>query len=140
MTRLDTRFINDFLKTFMNFPHKFKNEENDFVISELKVNKNKIQLRMSKTVKSALNLKQFMLRQDVLKLYRDIYRTISKVPDENNKKELRLWLREDFKSNKGLTDEIAIKMAIQVGLRSLKELQTSLELSGISTNTNKKSR
>jgi hypothetical protein len=92
---------------------------------------------MSKTIKSALNLKQFMLRQEVLKLYRDLYRTINKVPDESSKKELKLWLREDFKKNKGLSDEIAIKMGIQVGLRSLKELSQSLELSGISTNTNK---
>lgn len=85
---------------------------------------------MSKSIKSAMNLNQFMLRQKVLKLYRDLHRTINKVPDEKSKKELRLWLREDFKSNKGLSDEIAIKMSMQVGLRSLKELQNSLELSG----------
>lgn len=90
---------------------------------------------MSKSVKSALNLKQFMLRQEVLKLFRDLYRTISKVPDENSRRELRLWLREDFRKNKNLTDEITIKMSIQVGMRSLKELENSLELSG---NTRKK--
>lgn len=85
---------------------------------------------MSKSIKSALNLKQFMLRQDVLKLYRDLYRTINKVPDENSRKELKMWLREDFRSNKGLNEEIAIKMSMQVGLRSLKELKNSLDLSG----------
>ena len=89
---------------------------------------------MSKSIKSALNLKQFMLRQDVLKLYRDLLRTINKVPDENSRRELKLWLREDFRSNKGLKEEIAIKMSMQVGLRSLKELQNSLELSGNSAN------
>jgi bacillopeptidase F (M6 metalloprotease family) len=86
---------------------------------------------MSKTIKSALNLKQFMLRQDVLKLYRNLHRTISKVPDENSRKELRVWLREDFKKNKNQTEEIQIKMSMQVGMRSLKELQNTLELSGI---------
>ena len=75
-----------------------------------------------------------MLRQDVLKLYRDLIRTINKVPDENSRRELKLWLREDFRSNKGLKEEIAIKMSMQVGLRSLKELQNSLELSGNSAN------
>lgn len=93
---------------------------------------------MSKTIKSALSLKQFMLRQEVIKLYRDLYRMINKVPDESSKKELKSWLREDFKKNKTLSDEIAIKMSIQQGLRSLKELETSLELSGIPTNSNKK--
>lgn len=88
---------------------------------------------MSKVIKPALNLKQFMLRQQVLKLYKDIYRTINKVPDESSKKDLKIWLREDFKKNKPLTEEIAIKMAMQVGLRSLKELKNSLELSGVSS-------
>lgn len=87
---------------------------------------------MSKTIKTALNLKQFLLRQEVLKLYRDLYRTINKVPDESSRKDLKLWLREDFKRNKNQTDEITIKMAMNVGRRSLKELQQSLELSGIS--------
>jgi ribonuclease I len=90
--------------------------------------------------KFALNLKQFMLRQEVLKLYRNLHRTISKVPDEVSRKELRLWLREDFKKNKSQTEELQIKMSMQIGLRSLKELQTSLELSGISCEKdNKKS-
>lgn len=79
-----------------------------------------------------MNLKQFMLRQEVLKLYRDLYRTINKVPDVSSRKDLKIWLREDFKKNKSQTEEITIKMAMQVGLRSLKELRTSLELSGIS--------
>lgn len=95
---------------------------------------------MSKGIKAALNLKQFMLRQEVLKLYRNLHRAINKVPDASSKKELRLWLREDFRKNKSLTEEIQIKMSMQVGLRSLKELQTSLELSGISCESdNKKS-
>lgn len=92
---------------------------------------------MSKTVKSALNLKQFMLRQEVLKLYRDIYRTIRLIPEEASRKDLRTWLREDFKKNKNQTDEITIKMSMQVGYRSLKELKNSLELSGISQNDKK---
>lgn len=87
---------------------------------------------MSKSVKPFLNLKQFMLRQEVLSLYRTIYRTINKIPDEGSRVELKTWLREDFRKNKLQTEEIQIKMSIQVGLRSLKELQNSLELSGIS--------
>lgn len=93
---------------------------------------------MSKSIKSALNLKQFMLRNEVLKLYRTLYRTIRKVPDESSRRDLKIWLKEDFRKNQTLSDEIAIKMSIQVGLRSLKELETSLELSGISTDKKSK--
>lgn len=73
-----------------------------------------------------------MLRQEVLKLYREIFRTVRKVPDINSRKELIDWARHDFRLNKNQTDEHAIKSFLQIGYRSLKELKTSLELSGIS--------
>lgn len=41
------------------------------------------------------------------------------------------WVRDDFKKNKDQTDELVIKMCIQTGMRSLKELENSLELSGV---------
>jgi hypothetical protein len=93
---------------------------------------------MSRIAKTTLNLKQFMLRQEVLKLYRDLHRAVRRVPDESSRRELQVWLREDFKNNKSQTEEIQIKMSMQVGLRSLKELQTSLELSGISCDSDDK--
>lgn len=71
-----------------------------------------------------------MLRQEVLKLYRDIFRTIRKVPEELSRKELREWTRSDFRNNIHHTEEITIKMLINHGKRSLSELKTSLELSG----------
>ncbi|XP_039957784.1 LYR motif-containing protein 2 [Bactrocera tryoni] len=87
---------------------------------------------MTKLPQTALNLKQFMLRQEVLKLYREIFRTIRLVPDKSNQRELRDWARHDFRTHSGQTDELAIKMMLQYGRRSLTELQTSLDLSGIS--------
>ncbi|XP_023306407.2 LYR motif-containing protein 2 [Lucilia cuprina] len=86
---------------------------------------------MSKVNKTALNLKQFMLRQEVLKLYRDIFRTIRLVPDANSQQELRTWARQDFRVNQQQTDEVAIKMLLQYGRRSLNELRQSLHLSGV---------
>ncbi|XP_058463516.1 LYR motif-containing protein 2 [Malaya genurostris] len=90
---------------------------------------------MSKLPKSALSFKQFMLRQEVLKLYRTIFRTIRQVPDASSRQELCNWARADFRANKHLTEELAIKMLIQHANRSLKELQTSLDLSGSSNNS-----
>ncbi|EDW60412.1 LYR motif-containing protein 2 [Drosophila novamexicana] len=87
---------------------------------------------MSKLPKVALSLKQFMLRQEVLKLYREIWRTTRLVPDQHSRRELREWARHDFQANRNQDDEVAIKMLLQSGRRSLTELQTSLELSGTS--------
>lgn len=72
-----------------------------------------------------------MLRQQVLKLYRDIFRTIKHVPSESSRHELKEWARSDFRANMHHTDEITIKMVMQHGNRSLTELKTSLGLSGI---------
>jgi len=70
-----------------------------------------------------------MLRKQVLKLYRDILRSIRQVPDQESQQELKLWARQDFEKNKHHTEEITIKMMIKHGERSLKELQQTLELS-----------
>lgn len=70
-----------------------------------------------------------MLRQEVLKLYREIFRTIRQVPDANSRTELRDWARSDFRTNAHHTDELTIKMQMQHGRRSLSELRTSLHLS-----------
>ncbi|XP_037940795.1 LYR motif-containing protein 2 [Teleopsis dalmanni] len=86
---------------------------------------------MTKTIKAALNLKQFMLRQEVLKLYRDLFRTIRLIPNKVSQEELRTWVRQDFRNHQNQTDEIAIKMLLQHGRRSLTELKNSLDLSGV---------
>ncbi|XP_075226830.1 LYR motif-containing protein 2 [Lycorma delicatula] len=83
--------------------------------------------------KTTMNLKQFLLRQQVLKLYRDILRTVKDVPDENDRKYLREWAKKDFKNNAHQTDEYAIKMLIKYGEKSLNELKQSLELSHATT-------
>lgn len=73
-----------------------------------------------------------MLRQEVLKLYRDIFRSIRQIPEESSRKDLKQWTRSDFRANMHHTDELTIKMLLQHGQRSLNELKTNLELSGIS--------
>ncbi|XP_013193657.1 LYR motif-containing protein 2 [Amyelois transitella] len=84
---------------------------------------------MSKLPKTALSLKQFMLRQEVLKLYREIFRTLRLVQDESTRKELKDWARTDFRNNKHHQDETTIKAMLHYGKKSLKDLQNSLALS-----------
>ena len=49
---------------------------------------------------------QFMLRSEVLKLYRDILRTVRKIPDDHYREEMKIWAQQDFKKNMHLTDEV----------------------------------
>ncbi len=85
---------------------------------------------MSLGGRSVPTLKQFLLRQQVIGLYRDCLRTIRRLPDPKQKSELVQWAREDFKANKGATEEEAIKAMIQHGERMLRELKQSVDLAG----------
>lgn len=53
-----------------------------------------------------------MVRKQVLKLYRDIFRTIKDVPEEADRIQLRSWARNDFKANKHHTDEVLLNIFI----------------------------
>ncbi|XP_072036678.1 LYR motif-containing protein 2-like [Amphiura filiformis] len=76
----------------------------------------------------AMSLKHFLLRQQVLALYRDIQRTLRKVPDAKDREELHRWARDEFKRNKHHTDEMAIKMMLTQGKQTLRKLEGTLQL------------
>lgn len=73
---------------------------------------------------------QFILRQEVKNLYREILKTIRKVPRQSDQNDLKEWAKRDFRSNSNVQDEITIRMHLNYGKRCLKELQNSLALSG----------
>ncbi|KAL5010251.1 hypothetical protein ScPMuIL_012556 [Solemya velum] len=73
-------------------------------------------------------LKQFLLRSEVLKLYRQFIRTVKEVSDSAQRKEFENWIRHDFRRNKHITDEESIRMMITRGRMSLKELETTVEM------------
>ncbi|KAH9525346.1 hypothetical protein Btru_001122 [Bulinus truncatus] len=71
-------------------------------------------------------LKQFILRSEVLKLYRSFLRLSYKVENIERRKELQKWIRFDFESNKNHTEEEAIKMMISRGKMSLREMEQTI--------------
>ncbi|KAL3267589.1 hypothetical protein HHI36_011707 [Cryptolaemus montrouzieri] len=81
-------------------------------------------------MKPFLTLQQFILKQEVKNLYREIFKTIRKVPGKSHQNELKEWARRDFRANADVLDELTIRMHINYGKRCLKELQNSLALSG----------
>ncbi|CAB1340438.1 unnamed protein product, partial [Coregonus sp. 'balchen'] len=80
---------------------------------------------------AALTLKQFLQRQKVLSLYRNMMRTIRQVPDEGDRKYLRDWARDEFKRNKNTTNQDAIRMMITQANMHHDELQSSLALANV---------
>ncbi|XP_046384674.1 LYR motif-containing protein 2 [Ischnura elegans] len=83
---------------------------------------------MAGKVTANMSLKQFMMRKQVLDLYRNILRTIREVPGDSNKKELKDWVRADFRSNIHVNDENAVKALLQHGNSFLEELRRSLSM------------
>ncbi|XP_065224709.1 LYR motif-containing protein 2 [Planococcus citri] len=79
--------------------------------------------------KPTLDLRQFMLRQNVLRLYKDIMKTIREIPNEQDRTYMLEWARKDFKSNKSETDEYVIKSHMKTGEAILNELKLSLKMS-----------
>ncbi|XP_006814171.1 LYR motif-containing protein 2-like [Saccoglossus kowalevskii] len=82
----------------------------------------------SRVPTAALSLKQFMLRQQSLQLYRDILRCLKEVENKDSRKELADWARTEFKKNKNEKDEMAIKMMHSRGRLSLREMQRTISL------------
>uniref|UniRef100_A0A8C2AJA6 LYR motif-containing protein 2 n=1 Tax=Cyprinus carpio TaxID=7962 RepID=A0A8C2AJA6_CYPCA len=62
-------------------------------------------MAVSRLPPAALSLKQFLQRQKVLGVYRDLLRSIRKIPIESDRRYLRDWAREEFKRNKSETDQ-----------------------------------
>ena len=78
-----------------------------------------------------MTLKQFMLRHEVLKLYRTFFRTIKQLPDQKQRQEVAEWVRHDFKSKKNvdLNEHEQIKSLLYQGQKMLNELKMSVDFS-----------
>ncbi|XP_050309223.1 LYR motif-containing protein 2 [Anthonomus grandis grandis] len=81
---------------------------------------------MANNTKPILTLNQFILKQEVKNLYRQFFRTIKEVPDKNYQNEIKEWTRAEFRQNSNHTDELVIKMYLEYGKKSLKQLQNSV--------------
>ncbi|KAG9463671.1 LYR motif-containing protein 2 [Eleutherodactylus coqui] len=76
----------------------------------------------------ALTLRQFLVRQRVLGLYRRILRAVRQIPEPADRTYMRDWAREEFRRNKATSDEIAVQMMITQGERQVQELERALQL------------
>ncbi|CAN2391550.1 Belongs to the complex I LYR family [Pristimantis euphronides] len=77
---------------------------------------------------AALTLKQFLVRRQVLGLYRRILRAVRQIPDPADRSYMRDWARGEFKKNKAASDEITVRMMITQGERQAQDLERALQL------------
>ncbi|UJR26160.1 hypothetical protein I4U23_007504 [Adineta vaga] len=75
-----------------------------------------------------LSLKHFIVRSQVLALYRDIMRTMMKIDDQDYRKEMREWTRSEFNRNRTLRDLGEIRTQVALGRRNLNELKLSMQM------------
>lgn len=75
------------------------------------------------------NLKYFVLRGESKRLYRRFMKLTRKIEDKDQAKDLRIWIRDDFRINKNLTDESDIKSQHTRARTAFDELEVSIELS-----------
>ncbi|XP_041442818.1 uncharacterized protein lyrm2.L isoform X1 [Xenopus laevis] len=65
----------------------------------------KLKVMGSRLPPAALSLRQFLVRQQVLGLYRRILRAVRQIPDVADQRYMQEWAREEFRRNKGASEE-----------------------------------
>ncbi len=70
-----------------------------------------------------LNLSNFLLRQRVIALWRDVVRTTNKIPKgSSSRREMTEFAREEFERNKGVEDPVQIRYLVSTGKTQLETI------------------
>ncbi len=70
-----------------------------------------------------LNLSNFLLRQRVIALWRDVVRTTNKIPKgTSSRREMKEFAREEFERNKGVDDPVQIRYLVSTGKTQLEQI------------------
>ncbi|KAJ0085350.1 hypothetical protein Patl1_09478 [Pistacia atlantica] len=77
----------------------------------------------------SFDLKDFIIRARVLKLYRQALRTARRAP-EQDRAELRQTMREEMEKHRDCNDKQKIRYLISDGLERLKRLNEMLDMQG----------
>ncbi|KAL5557803.1 hypothetical protein UlMin_034014 [Ulmus minor] len=77
----------------------------------------------------SFDLRDFLVRARVLKLYRQALRTAQKAP-VHARDELRQTIRQEMESNRDCNDRQRIRYLISDGLERLKRLDEMLDMQG----------
>lgn len=82
---------------------------------------------LSKRKKPALSLDQFLQRQRVLGLWRDVVRATNKIPDTTIQAEMRSFARMEFERNREITDIMMIRYLLSAGRDQFRNMSRYVE-------------
>ncbi|ESK98363.1 hypothetical protein Moror_113 [Moniliophthora roreri MCA 2997] len=74
-----------------------------------------------------LTLKHFILRKQVLDLYRHAIRSSRVIPNRIARRETIAWIRSELERNKYITDVHVIEDKLKVGRREINEILPSAQ-------------
>ncbi|KAJ6574802.1 hypothetical protein B0H19DRAFT_1125818 [Mycena capillaripes] len=69
-----------------------------------------------------LTLRHFILKQQVLNLYRYAIRSSRAIHDPLTRKETIMWIRAEFERNRHLTDLAVIEDKLKMGRREIRQV------------------
>ncbi|ESW98351.1 hypothetical protein HPODL_05243 [Ogataea parapolymorpha DL-1] len=88
------------------------------------------QLASRRVLKShSPGLQDFILQNQIIRTYRDMLRTIHKIPNKSLQMELRTYLKEEFRSSSQVTDYDTRKSLLTGAIRQFKSVTSNLGLS-----------
>ncbi|KAF8167940.1 hypothetical protein B0H34DRAFT_792608 [Crassisporium funariophilum] len=74
----------------------------------------------------ALTLRHFILKQQVISLYRHAVRASKGIPDPVTRKETVAWIRSEFERNRHLTDVHLMEDKLKIARREIKSILPTL--------------
>jgi hypothetical protein len=83
--------------------------------------------------KSPLGLENFIQRQKVLALWRDIVRSINHIPDASTRSDMRRFARDEFQQHRNVSDLGHIRYLLSTGKTQFQTMKGSLINSGVLT-------
>jgi hypothetical protein len=75
------------------------------------------------------DLKYFIIRTNVLFLYRDIHKFTYKIPDINTRRDLQAFIRNEFEMNKNIQDRKKIEYLIGYGRKKINTFKETFYMS-----------
>ncbi|KAI8321612.1 hypothetical protein GQ54DRAFT_297877 [Martensiomyces pterosporus] len=74
----------------------------------------------------ALSFQQFIQRGKVRAMYRKYMRLTKRIPDKQNRREMREWIRSDFDRYRHETDSRRVEVLLAQASRQYKEMESGM--------------
>lgn len=85
--------------------------------------------RKKRSLEESVSFEDFVLKGQVLHVYRDILRSIYKVPDKSLREEVKFFIKGEFKATKNVTDLNTKRSLLIGGIRQWKSVCNNMGLS-----------